>query len=194
MQIMLTKRDNGCKENRPKSNEVVDDKVSYRLNTYNRSECSILKLFVSLILCYLREKSTMKKLIVGLLTLVALVSGAQAQGLRGLFGPRQRPVPHFDGTQWYVGVTTGMNYNRPTVLERYSEFSLIGAEATTTDKDYRGARLRAGYSAGISSVLAFTPVYPGKFIGAVQQREVCLPTNLPLGRPRKRSQPIGGRG
>ena len=94
----------------------------------------------------------MNKLILVLLSFL-LVSAAQAQGL---FGVRQRPVNHFEGTQWYVGTTVGMNYARPTVLERYSEFSLINAE-TTTDKDYRAAGLRAGYSAGITSVMAFTP-------------------------------------
>lgn len=95
----------------------------------------------------------MNKLILGWFFLIALVPATQAQGL---FGPRQRPVPHFDGTQWYVGVTTGLNHSRPSVLERYSEFSLINSSATP-EKDYRAAGLRMGYSAGISSVLAFTP-------------------------------------
>ncbi len=95
----------------------------------------------------------MHKFITVLLLSAFFGINAQAQGL---FGMRQRPANHFEGTQWYVGMTTGMNFARPTVLERYSEFSLIGAEATT-DKEYGEAGLRAGYSAGVTSVMAFTP-------------------------------------
>ena len=95
----------------------------------------------------------MNKYLPALLSLLLFTSGTQAQGL---FGMRQRPVNHFEGTQWYVGTTVGMNYARPTVLERYSEFSLINTEVAT-DKDYGTLGLRAGYSAGITSVMAFTP-------------------------------------
>ena len=95
----------------------------------------------------------MNRLILSLLVLIVLVPATYAQGL---FGVRQRPVNHFKGTQWYVGVTTGMNHAQVAVIQPYSEFSLINTSATT-EKDYRGAKIRAGYGAGISSIVAFTP-------------------------------------
>ena len=95
----------------------------------------------------------MKKLIVVLLAWALLVPTLHAQGL---FGVRQRPVNHFKGTQWYVGVISGVNFARASVTESYSEFSLINTTATA-EKEYQVADVRPGFSAGVSSTMAFTP-------------------------------------
>ena len=101
---------------------------------------------------FIALKSMMNRIISILSLMIVLAPAACGQGL---FGARQRPVHHAKGTQWYIGLITEMNHTRATVLAPYSEFSLIDA-AATTDKDYRGAGMRAGYGAGISSTLAFT--------------------------------------
>lgn len=82
---------------------------------------------------------------------IAVTSNAQ-----GLFGTRQRPVSHFKGTQWYVGVTTGMNHSRAVVLQSFSELSLANA-TNEVDKDYSILGSQTGYSAGIANVVALTP-------------------------------------
>ena len=100
---------------------------------------------------------SMKKLIV-----VLLVGGLFTPTLfaQGLFGIRQRPVNHFKGTQWYIGVITGVNFAQATVVEPHSEFSLMNT-TITTEKDYQLAEVRPGYTAGVSGTVAFTPYIQG---------------------------------
>ena len=95
----------------------------------------------------------MRMYILFFLATACLVSATQAQGI---FGVRQRPVNHAKGTQWYVGAITGVNYARATVMQPFSEFSSVNSPSGT-EKDYRVLPVQAGYSAGISTTIAYTP-------------------------------------
>ena len=75
---------------------------------------------------------------------------------QGLFGARYRPANHFSGTQWYVGVTTGISRTQVVPLQRYSEFSPIPT-STTPDKDYQAESHKTGHFAGLTTMVACTP-------------------------------------
>ncbi len=74
---------------------------------------------------------------------------------QGLFGVRPRPVHHFEDTQWYVGLVTGLSYAHPTVVASQTELvSLVGDEI---DKAYGSGYIQLGFSSGIAVTAALTP-------------------------------------
>ena len=74
---------------------------------------------------------------------------------QGLFGVRPRPVHHFEDTQWYVGLVTGLTYSHPSVGQTYSEVaSLVG---TNPEKEYGSDDVQLGFTAGIVGTAALTP-------------------------------------
>lgn len=80
---------------------------------------------------------------------------AEASNAQGLFGVRPRPVHHFEDTQWYVGLVSGITYAHPTVGQSYAELlSLVGSEI---DKQYGSDNVQLGISSGIAATAALTP-------------------------------------
>ena len=74
---------------------------------------------------------------------------------QGLFGVRPRPVHHFEDTQWYVGMVTGVTYSHPTVGQSHTELvSLVDARI---DKEYEPDNVQLGFSGGIAATAALTP-------------------------------------
>ena len=68
---------------------------------------------------------------------------------------RPRPVHHFEDTQWYVGVVSGLTYAHPSVRQSYSELtSFIGADH---EKQYKTGQTSLGFSSGITATAALNP-------------------------------------
>lgn len=89
------------------------------------------------------------------ITLACLLS--EAVVAQGLFGVRPRPVHHFEDTQWYIGLVTGITYAHPTVSQSHSELvSLAGIEH---DKNYSAEDIQLGFSSGITTTAALTPSF-----------------------------------
>ncbi len=74
---------------------------------------------------------------------------------QGLFGVRPRPVHHFEDTQWYIGLVTGVTYAHPTAGQSHS--ALVPLIGTEIDKDYGTNEVQLGFSSGIAGTAALTP-------------------------------------
>ena len=86
---------------------------------------------------------------------IAICLAYETTTAQGLFGVRPRPVHHFEDTQWYVGVVSGLTYAQPSVRQSYSELiSLIGADH---EKQYKTGQTPLGFSSGITGTAALTP-------------------------------------
>ena len=79
----------------------------------------------------------------------------QPVSAQGLFGVRPRPVHHFEDTQWYVGLITGLSYAHPTIVEAHSE--LVPLTGEVTSKEYGSEVNRLGFNSGIAVTAALTP-------------------------------------
>ncbi len=79
----------------------------------------------------------------------------EAAAAQGLFGVRPRPVHHFEDTQWYVGMVSGVTHAHATVGQSHTELiSLVGPEI---DKEYVPDNMQLGFSSGIAATAALTP-------------------------------------
>ncbi len=81
--------------------------------------------------------------------------GCQSTNAQGLFGVRPRPVHHFEDTQWYVGLVSGITYGNPTVGQSHNE--LVSLSGPETEKQYGASDVRLGFSSGIAGTAALTP-------------------------------------
>lgn len=87
------------------------------------------------------------------ITLICLLS--EVTTAQGLFGVRPRPVHHFEDTQWYVGIVTGITYTHATVGQPHSE--LVSLTGSDIDKQYGSDNVQLGFSSGIAGTAALTP-------------------------------------
>lgn len=97
--------------------------------------------------------------------IVSLIIFLSLEGFSQGFNRRSK-AGGFTSSQWYVGISSGINQLQPQVQESHSEIDYWGAEVLET-KDYSAAEQPTGYQLGLLTIfsptrflqLAFNPSY-----------------------------------